>query len=263
MLSWLVARADGLRPRSTPSSRQGSHSIANCRNGAIRRTYDDLRWRGAHWLLRPALRYRRGRGQDRDMALLAAHAEAGQAAARPPRGGRMTPEQIKDVLARHGKWVRGESGGARADLRCAILSGADLSRAILSDAILSDADLSGANLSRAILSDAILSGADLRSAYLSDADLSGAILRGANLSGAILGARSIVPESGGFTGWKKLQDGVVAQLRISAKAERVSALTSRKCRASKARVVALYNRDGSVRTEPGKGAYSGLAYPVG
>src|SRR6185312_491459 len=228
MLSWLVARADGLRPRSTPSSRQGSHSIANCRNGAIRRTYDDLRWRGAHWLLRPALRYRRGRGQDRDMALLAAHAEAGQAAARPPRGGRMTPEQIKDVLARHGKWLRGESGGARADLRGANLSGADLS------------------------------GANLRGANLSGADLSGA-----NLRGAILGARSIVPESGGFTGWKKLQDGVVAQLRISAKAERVSALTSRKCRASKARVVALYNRDGSVRTEPGKGAYSGLAYPVG
>src|SRR6185312_14015190 len=115
MLSWLVARADGLRPRSTPSSRQGSHSIANCRNGAIRRTYDDLRWRGAHWLLRPALRYRRGRGQDHDMALLVAAAAARQAAARPPRGGRMTPEQIKDVLAPHAKWRRCEPGGARAD----------------------------------------------------------------------------------------------------------------------------------------------------
>src|SRR6185312_1716254 len=95
------------------------------------------------------------------------------------------------------------------------------------------------------------------------ANLRDANLIGADLSSAILGARSIVPESGGFTGWKKLQGGVVAQLRISAKAERVSALTSRKCRASKVRVVALYNGDGSVRTEPGKGAYTGLAYPVG
>ncbi|HXE83432.1 MAG TPA: DUF5758 domain-containing protein [Gemmatimonadales bacterium] len=135
----------------------------------------------------------------------------------------MTPEQIKDTLALHAKWLRGESGGARAHLRGAYLSGANLG----------------------------------------DADLCSADLYGANLSGAVLGARSIVPESGGFTGWKKLRDGVVAQLRISAKAERVSALTSRKCRASKVRVVALYNHDGSARTEPGKGAYSGLGYPVG
>ena len=175
----------------------------------------------------------------------------------------MTPEQIKDVLARHGKWLRGESGGARAILSGANLRGAILSGADLRGADLSDADLSGAILSGANLRGAILSGANLSRAILRDADLSHANLRDADLRGAILGARSIVPESGGFTGWKKLQDGVVAQLRISAKAERVSALTSRKCRASKARVVALYNRDGSVRTEPGKGAYSGLAYPVG
>src|SRR6185312_9074375 len=110
MLSWLVARADGLRPRSTPSSRQGSHSIANCRNGAIRRTYDDLRWRGAHRLLRPALRRRRVSGQDRDMALLAAHAEARQAAVGAPGDRRMTPEQIKDVLALHAKWLRCKPG---------------------------------------------------------------------------------------------------------------------------------------------------------
>src|SRR6185312_76536 len=161
MLSWLVARADGLRPRSTPSSRQGSHSIANCRNGAIRRTYDDLRWRGAYWLLLPALRYRRGRGQDRDMALLAAHAEAGQAAARPPRGGRMTPEQIKDTLALHAKWLRGESGWARANLRRANLYGANLSGANLSGANLYGANLYGANLYGANLYGADLSGANL------------------------------------------------------------------------------------------------------
>src|SRR6185312_12080204 len=119
------------------------------------------------------------------------------------------------------------------------LSDADLRGADLSDADLSRANLSGANLSRADLSRADLSDADLSRANLSDADLSRANLRDADLRGAILGARSIVPESGGFTGWKKLRDGVVAQLRISAKAERVSALTSRKCRASKVRVVAL------------------------
>ena len=93
----------------------------------------------------------------------------------------------------------------RADLR-----GADLSYANLRGAILSGANLRGADLSYAILSYAILSGANLRGADLSYADLSYANLRGAdlsyadlsyaNLSGAILsgailsGARGIAPE---------------------------------------------------------------------
>jgi len=53
---------------------------------------------------------------------------------------------LPSVLASHGAWVRGEAGGARANLTRADLSGADLSKANLSMA-----DLSGANLSGAII----------------------------------------------------------------------------------------------------------------
>ena len=93
---------------------------------------------------------------------------------------------LKLVLELHGKWLRGEAGGSRANLSRANLSGADLSRANLSRADLSWANLSGADLSGADLSWADLSGANLSRADLSGADLSGADLSWANLSGADL-----------------------------------------------------------------------------
>ena len=166
---------------------------------------------------------------------------------------------------------------SRADLSGANLSGANLSRANLYGANLSSAYLSGANLSGANLSSAYLSGADLycanlsranlyganlSSAYLSGANLSGAYLycadlSGANLSGAYLycadlsGARidavalarqKIVPD-GTLVVWKKLSEGVVAQLEIPNDAQRTNAIGSRKCRSSAAVVVALF-KDG-------------------
>ena len=73
-----------------------------------------------------------------------------------------------------------------ADLRYANLIGANLSRADLSDANLSDANLSYAKLSDANLSRANLSRANLSDANLSRADLIGANLRDANLSDANL-----------------------------------------------------------------------------
>jgi hypothetical protein len=127
----------------------------------------------------------------------------------------ISPEKLKEIIESHGKWLRDEPGGSRANLSGANLSGANLSGANLSganlsganlsgaylsdanlsDAYLSDANLSGANLSGANLSganlsganlsDAYLSGANLSDAYLSDANLSGANLSGANLSGAV------------------------------------------------------------------------------
>ena len=98
----------------------------------------------------------------------------------------MNATELKDVLEKHGKWLRGEDGGERANLRDANLSDADLSCANLSDADLSCANLSCADLRDANLSGADLSGANLRDANLSCADLSGADLRGADLSGANL-----------------------------------------------------------------------------
>ena len=139
-----------------------------------------------------------------------------------------------------------------ADLRSANLSGADLSGANLRSADLRSADLWSADLRSANLS-----GADLWDANLRSADLQGANLRGANLQDAYLSSAnlqdadlssaknisdrlnaetSIVPETGGFQGWKKCQNNVIVRLRIPASAKRSSA-TGRKCRAERALVL--------------------------
>ena len=89
---------------------------------------------------------------------------------------KISAEKLQEIIKSHGRWLRNEEGGERANLSDADLSGADLS-----DANLRGANLRGANLSDANLSDANLSGAYLRGADLSDADLSGAYLRGADL----------------------------------------------------------------------------------
>jgi hypothetical protein len=123
---------------------------------------------------------------------------------------------------------------ARAALKIAVESGADLSGAGLSGA-----DLSGADLSSADLSGAGLIGADLRSAGLSGADLSGADLRSADLRSAdlrsaILSPHMVCPEVGAFTAFKKVYDrgnALIAVLTIPADARRVSSYIGRKCRA--------------------------------
>ena len=93
----------------------------------------------------------------------------------------MTSEEIKDVLDSHQKWINGEDGGKRANLRRANLSGADIRRADLRWVDLSKADLRWVDLSKANLR-----GADLREANLSEANLHWADLREANLRGANL-----------------------------------------------------------------------------
>ena len=85
-------------------------------------------------------------------------------------------QELQIILEKHKRWLNGEYGGERADLRGANLRRADLSGANLRRADLSGADLRGANLSEANLSEADLSGADLRGA-----SLRGASLRGANM----------------------------------------------------------------------------------
>jgi hypothetical protein len=156
----------------------------------------------------------------------------------------LTPEALKEILAKHASWLRGDAEGVRANLSDADLSGANLSYANLSYANLSYANLSGANLIRANLSRANLSGAYLSGAYLSRANLSGANLSGANLSRAkyddktIWAEFQIVPETGPFWLWKKLRNGVIAQLEVPAEAGRVSS-TGRKCRVEFARVLSL------------------------
>lgn len=132
----------------------------------------------------------------------------------------MDNEKLKEILERHRKWLNDEDGGERADL-CGV-------------------DLRGADLRVA----------DLRGANLREANLRGANLRGANLYGANLyGAKNIpfiplvCPEKGSFTAFKKCGSYII-ELLIPQDAKRCSA-TTRKCRASYAKVVAITNMDGS------------------
>ena len=99
---------------------------------------------------------------------------------------KISAKKLQEIIKSHGRWLRNEEGGERADLRGANLSGANLRSAYLRSADLRSADLSGANLSGANLRSADLrganlSGANLRSAYLRSADLSDADLSDADL----------------------------------------------------------------------------------
>ena len=155
---------------------------------------------------------------------------------------------IKKILSEHSKWINGD-GGERADLR-----GADLSEANLRWADLRGADLRWADLSVADLRRADLSGADLRWVDLSEADLRGANLSEADLSGAKNIDQSLwniyttfyplqCPEAGAYTGYKKA-GGLIVKLEITEDALRSSA-TSRKCRASKAKVLSITDANGN------------------
>ena len=99
---------------------------------------------------------------------------------------KITQEKLNQIIASHGKWLRDEEGGERANLRGANLRGANLEDADLRGANLEDADLRGANLGGANLEDADLRGANLGGADLGCANLGCANLRGANLRGANL-----------------------------------------------------------------------------
>lgn len=83
----------------------------------------------------------------------------------------ISEKELKDILDKHGKWLRNEKGGEKANLSYANLSYADLRYA----------DLRYADLSSANLSSADLRYADLRYANLSYTDLSYTELRYANL----------------------------------------------------------------------------------
>ena len=172
-----------------------------------------------------------------------------------------------------------------ANLNCAYLKGANLSGADLRYADLSGADLRGAKLRRADLfgadlRDADLSGADLRYASLIGADLGhaklncanlnysnllGANLCCANLDGAVYNGTVLNPqcsEEGSFIAWKKLADDAIAKLLIPEDAKRSSA-TTRKCRASKAEVLAIYDENGAEINEGRSGRKDTFIYRVG
>lgn len=98
------------------------------------------------------------------------------------------------------------------------------------------------------------------------ANLSGANLSGADLSrakGFHAEAHQIVPETGAFIAWKKLQSGSIAQLLIHEDAECTGGIASRKCRVSKAKVLSIVDAHGK-KVKSGKSLYdSNVIYRVG
>ena len=177
----------------------------------------------------------------------------------------MKAEEIKKVLNDHALWLEDSSQGKRAYLAGAYLTGAYLERADLRDANLRGAYLAGANLRGAYLAGANLERANLERANLRDANLRGANLRGANLIGANLeraylrGANlerayltcanlrdcllpkfSIVPQEGLFIAFKRVSGAV---LKLEILGDRISTPVSRKCRCSRAKVLA-WTEDG-------------------
>ena len=134
---------------------------------------------------------------------------------------------LKKILDEHLLWLNGE-GGSRADL-C-------------------DVDLRNADLRCANLRGANLRGADLFGANLRDANLSNANLREASIDQMMWNIYTVFyplqcPESGSYIGYKKAS-GLVVELEIPADARRSSA-TSRKCRASKAKVLSITDINGN------------------
>lgn len=165
--------------------------------------------------------------------------------------GTLEGDNIEAILKEHGfNCLYG------ANLSDADLHGADLSYDDLHSADLSYADLSDADLRYAKLRDADLYGADLCGANLYGANLYGANLSDVNLSDAncvklSLAKISILPDEGDIIGWKKAWTDnempptpVIVKLLIPADAQRSNA-TGRKCRASKARVLDLQDKQGN------------------
>ena len=178
----------------------------------------------------------------------------------------MKQEQIEKILEEHKAWLN-RTGGAKADLHDADLCGADLRGANLRGANLRDADLRGANLRganlcNANLRDADLCGADLRDADLRDADLRGADLRGVRYNEQTAYYAMQCPEKGAYIGYKKAE-GKIVELEIQENAKRSSA-TTRKCRASKAKVLSITSIDGKEHFKKAKSSRdNSFVYRVG
>ena len=117
-------------------------------------------------------------------------------------------------------------------------------QADLSDYDLSGLDLSHKDLRYANLNDAKFYHADLRGVDLSYTNLYGADLRFANLRDTKINHPIACPETGSFIGYKKAFYKKIVKLQICEDAKRSSA-TTKKCRCSKALVLAIENIDGS------------------
>lgn len=143
----------------------------------------------------------------------------------------MTQEELNVILENHKKWLQ-RIGGERANLSGANLCGADLR------------------------------GANLRGAYLRGANLCGAYLRDVKYNERTAFYAMQCPEKGAYIGYKKAE-GKIVELEIQADAKRSSA-TTRKCRASKAKVLSITSIDGKEHFEEAKSSRdNSFVYRVG
>ena len=189
----------------------------------------------------------------------------------------MTQNELNEIIEKHQHYLNRDIDGwenMRADLSHQDLSGLNLPRkdlryircneTILNGVNFYHADLRGADLSYANLIDADLRNADLRKANFRHTDLSGADFYRADLSGVDLSYANLYrtdlwhaellgtkidyplacPETGSFVGYKKAYYNCIVKLQICEDAKRSSA-TTKKCRCSKALVLAIENMDGS------------------
>ena len=176
--------------------------------------------------------------------------------------GTLEGDNVEAILKEHGFHCLHGADLSYADLHGANLHGADLHGANLRYADLSDANLRRTNLNGTDLRDVDLCGADLSDVDLRYADLSDAELHRAYDVQLSIAKTSILPDEGDIIGWKKayvdgtmLPKSVIVKLLIPADAQRSNA-TGRKCRASKARVLDLQNKQGN-SLPPDTTAYSG------
>lgn len=164
----------------------------------------------------------------------------------------MKQEQLNKMIKCHQHYLNediDEWEETQADLSDYDLSGLDLSHkdlryANLNDAAFYYADLSEVNFRHTDLSGADFYHADLRGVDLSYANLYGADLRFANLRDTKINHPIACPETGSFIGYKKAFYKKIVKLQICEDAKRSSA-TTKKCRCSKALVLAIENIDGS------------------
>ena len=140
----------------------------------------------------------------------------------------MTQNELNKIIESHQHYLNKD------------IDGWESMRADLSYKNLSGLNLRNANLHEAKLSSANLRDADFREANLSNADLSGAYIS----EDTKIDYPIACPETGSFIGYKKAVYGYIVKLQICKDAKRSSA-TAKKCRCSKALVLAIENMDGS------------------
>ena len=159
----------------------------------------------------------------------------------------MTQEQLNEIIESHQHYLNKDIDGwenMRADLSCKNLSGLDLKNVNLKSVNLYKTNLRNANLRNADLNYTYLYKTDLSYADLRHANLNGAFFREANLLGTKIDYPITCPETGSFIGYKKAVSGKIVKLQICEDAKRSSA-TTKKCRCSKALVLAIENIDES------------------